>query len=47
MIEFSYERGGICNLAYIGATVLNFGLACLVDVCTAQTKPKLKNMAQM
>ena len=29
MIEFSYESGGICNLAYIGAAVLNFGLAWL------------------
>ena len=36
MIEFSYERGGICNLAYIGATVLNFGLAWPADVCAAQ-----------
>ena len=29
MIEFSNERGGMCNLAYIGVTVLNFGLAWL------------------
>ena len=36
-IEFSYERGGICNVPYIAATVLNFGLAWLADVYAAQT----------
>ena len=50
MIEFSYERGGMCNLAYIGATVLNFGLAWPGNVCASvrpNQKPKLKNVAQM
>ena len=30
--ELSYERGGMCNLAYIGTTVLNFGLTRPADV---------------
>ena len=34
MIEFSYVRG---NLAYFGATVLNFGPAWPADVCAAKT----------
>ena len=37
MIEFSYVRGGMCNLAYIGATVLNFELAWPADVCASKT----------
>ena len=37
MIELSYAWGGMCNLAYIAAIVLNFGLACLADVYAAQT----------
>ena len=37
MIGFSFERGGMCNLAYIGATVLNFGPAWPADVCAAKT----------
>ena len=36
MREFSYERGGMRNLAYIGATLLNFGLAWPADVWPAQ-----------
>ena len=36
------------NLAYIGATVLNFGLAWPADVCAAKMyKKNFKNMAQM
>ena len=45
MIQLSYEWGSMCNLAYIGATVLNFGLAWLADVCVAKHKQKFKNMA--
>ena len=41
MIELSYERGGMRNLAYISTTVLNFGLAWPVDVCA--TPKKIKN----
>ena len=44
MREFSYARGGMRNLAYIGATILNFGLAWAVDVCAAQTKTKIQNL---
>ena len=33
----------MCNLAYIGATVLNFGLAWPADVYAAQTKTKIQN----
>ena len=39
---------GMYNLAYIGATVLNFGLAWPADVCAAKMyKKNFKNMAQM
>ena len=33
MIEFSYERGDMCKLAYIGATILNFWLVWQADRC--------------
>ena len=46
-IEFSFERGGMSHLAYIGATVLNFGPAWPADVCAPKHKQKLKNVAHM
>ena len=42
MIEFSFEMGSMYNLAYIGATILNFGPAWLADVCAAQTITKIQ-----
>ena len=45
MVEFSYARDDKYNLAYIGATVLNYVLTCLADVCA--TKKKFKNMATL
>ena len=40
-VYFSYDfflpSGGTCNLAGIGASVLNFGRAWPADVCAAET----------
>ena len=40
-VYFSYDfflpSGGTCNLAGIGASVLNFGPAWPADVCAAET----------
>ena len=38
MVEFSYARDDKYNLAYIGATVLNYVLTCLADVCATKKK---------
>ena len=49
MIEFSYERGDMCKLAYIGATILNFWLVWQADRCLRgpNMKKKIQNVVQM
>ena len=47
-VEFSHERGDMHNLAYIDATVLNFGLAWPQQMSMwPEHGQKLKNVAQM
>ena len=41
-IHFTSLSGDMCDLAYIGATVLKFGPACMADGMTVQPKYKQK-----
>ena len=48
MIELSYERGGMRNLDYIGATVLNFlGWSGRQMSVHPKQKQKFKTVAQI
>ena len=41
-IFYFFKSGDKCDLAYIGATVLKFGPACMADDMTVQPKYKQK-----